>query len=282
MKYGMVVSLLTDIIFAPIVYKGNLRNSIIKLKNIGYNGIEIGGIRNPKDINLKKVKEVLEKNKMSVMTLGTAQPYFDDGLSFSNDDKIIRKEAVNKVKGIIKLTKELSGDIMLSIIFGKVNMGYKDNKTEKINVAKERVAECISECMDYSSQLNTNFLIEPLNRYETNIFNKLEEVDYFIDENKDKFDLNRIGMLSDTFHMNIEEISIVDTFERFKDKIKHIHFSDSNRCSPGSGHTDFLKIIEVLKKNQYKGNISFEILPYPDADSAARNSISFIKNIFGC
>lgn len=280
MKYGMVVSLLTNTIFAPIVYKGNLINNIIKLKNMGYDGIEIGGIRNTKDINLKEIKEVLKKNNMLVMTLGTAQPYFDDGLSFSDDDKNIRKEAVYKVKDIIRLARELEGDVMLSIIFGKVNIEYEDNKTEKINIAKKRILECIVECMDYSSTFNTNFLIEPLNRYETNIFNKLEEVDCFIDNNKNKLDVTRIGILPDTFHMNIEEINITETFEKFKDRIKHIHFSDSNRCSPGSGHTDFLKIIEVLKNNQYKGNISFEILPYPDADSAARSSIDFVKKYF--
>lgn len=281
MKYGMVISLLTDIVFAPIVYKGNLIKNIIKLKNLGYDCIEIGGIRNTEDIELKELTETLNNNDMAVITLGTAQPYFDDGLSFSDPDKKVRKKAIDKVKNIIILSSKLNADVMLSIIFGKVIIGYKDNETMKINSAREKIAECILECMEFSAKYNTNFLIEPLNRYETNIFNKLEDVYFFIEDNIGRFDPNRIGILSDTFHMNIEETNIIESFKRFKDIIKHIHFSDSNRCSPGSGHTDFIEIVDILKKNKYKGNISFEVLPFPDPDSAASKSINFIKNIFG-
>lgn len=280
MKYGMVVSAIDDIVFAPIAYKGNIEEAIIRLNNIGYSGIEIGGIRNPKEINTIKVKKLLDKTSMSIFTLGTAQPYFDNGLSFSDPDKKIRNEAVKKIIDIIKLAKDLDASIMLSLIFGRVAIDSRDNRFKKIETVKKNISECIEKCMHYSEKYYTNFLIEPLNRYETNIFNKLFEVNDFIDLYKNKFDKNRIGLLADTFHMNIEEVSIHKSFEEFNKIIKHIHFSDSNRCSPGYGHIDFNTIGKVLKENNYNGLISFEILPYPDPDSAAKNSINFIRNIF--
>lgn len=275
----MVVSILPNAVFAPIVYKGNLENNIIKLKNIGYNGIEIGGIRNPKDINISKVKKLLDKTNMSVVTLGTAQPYFDDGISFSDPDKNIRNEAVNRIKDIIKLAGDLNANIMLSLIFGRVIIDSKNNQSKKIEIARKRISECVAECLDYSEKYSTNFLIEPLNRYETNIFNKLEEVNIFIEKYKNKFNGNRIGLLADTFHMNIEETNIHKSFEKFNKIIKHIHFSDSNRCAPGCGHIDFNIICKVLKENNYNDFISFEILPYPDPDAAAKNGLNFIKSI---
>jgi sugar phosphate isomerase/epimerase len=70
--------------------------------------------------------------------------------------------------------------------------------------------------------------------------------------------------------MNIEEVSIYDSIIQAKDYISHVHFADSNRWAPGCGHLDFRKVIETLKKIDYQGYISAEILPLPDPDTAAR------------
>jgi sugar phosphate isomerase/epimerase len=47
-------------------------------------------------------------------------------------------------------------------------------------------------------------------------------------------------------------------------------FADSNRWAPGCGHLDFAKIVQTLKKINYQGYVSAEILPLPDPDSCAR------------
>ncbi|GAH90583.1 unnamed protein product, partial [marine sediment metagenome] len=79
-----------------------------------------------------------------------------------------------------------------------------------------------------------------------------------------------MGMLIDTFHMNIEEVSIYESIIKAKDYITHVHLADNNRWAPGSGHLNFAQVIEVLEKINYKGYLSAEILPLPDADRAAR------------
>ena len=49
---------------------------------------------------------------------------------------------------------------------------------------------------------------------------------------------DNLGMLLDTFHMNIEEPSIEESIRRAGDRIFHFHYSDSNRWYPGAGHLD--------------------------------------------
>jgi len=90
-----------------------------------------------------------------------------------------------------------------------------------------------------------------------------------------------MGMLIDTFHMNIEEVSIYESIIKAKDYITHVHLADSNRWAPGSGHLDFAKIIKTLEEINYKGYLSAEILPLPDADRAARLTVEHLKKI-GC
>jgi sugar phosphate isomerase/epimerase len=88
-----------------------------------------------------------------------------------------------------------------------------------------------------------------------------------------------MGILADTFHMNIEEPIIEESLKKYGDLIKHIHFADSNRWPPGYGHTDFKSIVETLKQIGYEGYISFEMLPMPDPDTAARQAIDFVKKL---
>jgi len=53
----------------------------------------------------------------------------------------------------------------------------------------------------------------------------------------------------------------------------------SNRWSPGCGHLNFAKIIQTLKKINYQGYVSAEILPLPDPDSCARLTVEHLNKI---
>jgi sugar phosphate isomerase/epimerase len=122
--------------------------------------------------------------------------------------------------------------------------------------------------------------LEPINRYETNIFNTLEETANFLEDKKSIFDLERIGILADSFHMNIEEPIILDSINKYYDFIKHIHFADSNRWAPGYGHINFREIVKFLEQKSYKDFISFEMLPLPEnPEFSARKALEYIKNI---
>jgi len=94
-----------------------------------------------------------------------------------------------------------------------------------------------------------------------------------------KIDTANIGMLIDTFHMNIEEASIYGSMKNSRNYISHVHVADSNRWAPGSGHLDFARIIKTLEEIDYKGYISAEILPLPDPDSAARLTIEHLRKV---
>ncbi|MBC7334462.1 MAG: sugar phosphate isomerase/epimerase [Actinobacteria bacterium] len=281
MKYSIVVSISTDTLFGPLLYKGRLDNIIPMVSEMGFNGIEIGGVRNLNDIDLKMLEKLLNKYNVKIVTIGTAQPYFDEGLAFSSTSREIRKKAVEKVKKILDVSKYLGCSIMMSIIFGKVEyFTDRDDFNRKVIIAKKNICECLQECMSYSERDSTKFLIEPLNRYETNIFNTLMDVKLYLEENKSKLDLSRISLIADTFHMNIEESVIHKSVEECLDIIGHIHFSDSNRCAPGFGHIDFSSIINVLKMKNYSDFISFEILPIPDSETAAKKGKSFITTLW--
>ena len=85
------------------------------------------------------------------------------------------------------------------------------------------------------------------------------------------------GLMLDVFHMNIEDVSI---YESFTDAATHcwfVHLADNNRKWPGSAHLDFEQIVSALHKMDYQGFVSFEILPWPDGDTAAWAAIGTLR-----
>ncbi len=189
MKYAIVVSV-SKTGFGPIVFRENLEENIIKVKNLGYDAVELA-VKNPKNVEVGKVKNLLEVNKLSAITLGTGQIYFDDGLSFSDKDGNIRLKAVGRTKEIIDLAYNFNASVIIGLIRGKVDNRSEDFRSQ-FEQAEKNISDCLAECLFYSKKYSTNFLLEPINRYETNIFNRLDEVVTFLE--KYKKSLTQLGL----------------------------------------------------------------------------------------
>ena len=95
----------------------------------------------------------------------------------------------------------------------------------------------------------------------------------------EKIQMDNVGLLLDTFHMNIEEPSIIESIITAKDRLFHFHVAGSNRWYPGAGHINFIDIFQCLEKISYAGFVSAEILPKPNPDAAAEKTIKNLKTM---
>jgi sugar phosphate isomerase/epimerase len=118
-------------------------------------------------------------------------------------------------------------------------------------------------------------MFEPLNRYETNLVHTLADGIKLIDSLKSK----NVKLLSDLFHMNIEEVDLAAALRSAASYVGHIHFVDSNRRPAGLGHIDYRPIIAALGEIGYTGYLSAEALAYPDSHQAARQTIDTFKRL---
>jgi len=106
----------------------------------------------------------------------------------------------------------------------------------------------------YASNSGVELLIEPLNRYSTPVCTNSEDAKYIADQINEE----NVGILLDTFHMNIEEDSIYDAIINSKKMLKHVHMSDNNRKMPGFAHINFESVTKALKKIKYSRYLTFE------------------------
>jgi sugar phosphate isomerase/epimerase len=90
-----------------------------------------------------------------------------------------------------------------------------------------------------------------------------------------------LGLLLDTFHVNIEEASWTEPFARVfaAGKLFHVHLGDNNRLPPGKGLIDFQAILQTLQSVGYQGFLSAELLALPDADSAAADTLTYMHRL---
>jgi 5-keto-L-gluconate epimerase len=122
-------------------------------------------------------------------------------------------------------------------------------------------------------------VIEPLNRYETDFLYNASQALAFIQ----RIGHAHIGLLLDTYHMNIEESSWNVPFETASaaGKLWHVHLGDNNRLPPGNGMINFSAILATLINCGYEGFLSAELLARPDPDQAAIQTIQSIRSLSG-
>jgi sugar phosphate isomerase/epimerase len=138
-----------------------------------------------------------------------------------------------------------------------------------------KLVAILREVAESAAQRGVRLVLEPLNRYETDILQTAEETLDLIDE----VGHSHLGLLLDTFHMNIEEASFGDCLRQamMTGRLWHVHLGDSNRLPPGQGHIDFPGVVAVLNETGYQGYLSAELLPRPDPDAAAAAVIEHMR-----
>ncbi|MGI6161583.1 MAG: TIM barrel protein [Christensenellales bacterium] len=250
---------------AFVVFRG-FEESVRKASQMGYTGVELALCR-ADEIDMASLDAVLARYNMEVSAISTGQVFARLGYYLSHPDSANRDAAVEVLSDLVRLAKRY-GKIMN---IGRARGFVGEDQT--LEQADALVMEGIKKIVDVAEAQQVDIIIEPLNRYETNYLNTLDECADFIRRVGSK----RVGMMPDTFHMNIEDAHIGDSLIRNKEFVKYIHIADSNRRAPGWGHLDFDDVFAAIDTMQFDGWISVEILPLPDPDSAAKQAVDFVR-----
>jgi sugar phosphate isomerase/epimerase len=255
--------------FAPIQFRGQPPETFALAAEFAYDGVELH-LRNPDDIDRMSVRELSTKFNLPVTTLGTGMAARMDGLTFSDPDPEIRRQAVERIGAHIDLAADLNAAVIIGSFSGKLG-----DEPDQRSLRREFALSCLAECCRIASDKGVTMLLEPLNRYEGDYLNTVEDVLALIGE----LGVSNLKILADSFHMNIEEVDIAASFRQAGSHLGHVHLVDSNRQAPGHGHLDIKSILKVLRNINYQGYVSFETLPLPNPRQAIGDAISTIRTL---
>jgi 5-keto-L-gluconate epimerase len=254
--------------FQAATFKGDLETNLSQIAALGYHGVELA-IRDPKLIDLELLDRLVHKYGLSVPAIGTGQAWGEEGLSFTDPDPGVRSTAIERIKSHIPVAAHFGAVIIVGLVRGIVKPGIKHAQ------AMDWLVEALRECSAAARPHGIRLALEPINRYETTLINSASEGLDLIE----RVGAGNFGLLLDTFHMNLEEVSIEASIRACGKRVFHFHVADSNRWHPGAGHLDFASILEALSATDYQGWVSGEFLPLPDAATAAKESLTYLQKV---
>ncbi|MBW2961089.1 sugar phosphate isomerase/epimerase family protein [Mesonia aestuariivivens] len=130
------------------------------------------------------------------------------------------------------------------------------------------LTEAYKKLDSYAKLKKVKLAVKAVNRYESSMMNTALECLNFLQQLKN----HNIGIILDSFHMNIEEFDAVRAIREVNNDLVSYQISDSNRGGIGSGHIDFIQHYQTLKEIGFEGPVIIEIvLPHLAPNSTPRN-----------
>jgi sugar phosphate isomerase/epimerase len=119
---------------------------------------------------------------------------------------------------------------------------------------REVLLDALGELGRHAEREGVKILLEPLNRYEDHMVNRLEQAV----ELAEATGLDSVGVIADSYHMNIEEADPSAALVAAAPRLVHVQVSDSNRLEPGAGHLDWSRFLGALTRIGYTGDLAAE------------------------
>lgn len=231
----------------------DLGKYIRKAGKIGYDILEFQAqalleMDKAKMDELKKISA--DENVELTYSLGL-DPRYD----VSSADESTRLGGIEYLKNIVERVGYMDGRIISGVSYAGWGCVPKEDLSGDKSAIVSRSVDSMKKIAKTAADYGVTYCVEVVNRYEGCVLNTAAEaVDYV-----DAVGADNVGILLDTYHMNIEEDSFSDAIHTAGDKLKGVHFGDNNRRCPGRGHIDFDEIAAALKDIGYKDQIVSEL-----------------------
>ncbi len=266
MKSAITICLVPEARSGPFVFHDGLNDGCRHARQFGFDAIEVFP-SSGEAVESSGLSALLKEHELGLAAVGTGAGWLLHQWSLTSPDSEVRNAAIQFIRKIIQFAGGLGAPAILGSMQGRVAANQSREESLKW------LGDGLSELSETATQCGQVLLYEPLNRYETNLFNRQAEAGDWLDQ----LGLDQVKILADLFHMNIEEQSLAESLRSLGGRLGHVHFADSNRRAIGMGHTKIPEIMKAIREIRYEGYLSAEIFPLPDAQAAAQQTIESFR-----
>jgi D-psicose/D-tagatose/L-ribulose 3-epimerase len=219
-----------------------------KVKSFGYEQVEVC-IEDPGRLTASAVAKAAAEEGLSVLVCGAFGPDRD----ISHEDEQRRRGGA----GYLRQCVDFAAAVGSSLVSGP--MYAPTGQTRLLDAGARaaqwaRATESLAQVAEHARAANVRLAVEPLNRFETDLVNTVEQgIRLCADVGADN-----VGLLLDTFHMNIEEKSLPAAITTAGPRVFHFQASENDRGTPGSGHIAWEEVVAALRGIDYAGSVVVE------------------------
>lgn len=258
-----------------------------RVKQLGFDQFEIP-LETIGDVDAPRAAEILRANGLSVSTCAAMGPDRD----LIHHDAAIRANGKQYLIESIDVTHALGGGNLVGPIYSAVGRTWQQTPSERAHDLDVLVAT-LRELAVYAGDKGVTLCLEPLNRFETSFVNLATQACEIVD----RVDHPNLGVLLDTFHMNVEEKNLGTAIRTTGKRLKHFHACENDRGAPGSGHVPWQSVAQALQEIGYDGPVVIESFTpkvksiaraaaiwrefEPSPDALAENGGKFLRKLLG-
>ena len=211
--------------------------------------------------------------------------------SLAPEENIASPDAKTRAAGLDKLKWSIDAGAALNadVIAGPFHSSFAYfTRQPPTSEERGRSTEMLRKAAEYAARANIMLAPEALNRFECYLYNTMEDLLTLAKA----VNHPNLGAMYDTHHSNIEEKSQATAIKTISPVLRHVHISENDRGTPGSGQVNWEEVFSTLKEVNYDGWLTIEafstIIPefanainvwrdYSPAEEIYTKGIQFIK-----
>jgi D-psicose/D-tagatose/L-ribulose 3-epimerase len=261
---------------------------IPKVKEMGFDVLEVA-LDDTAIIDTRLLRKMAEDNGLEITVCGAFGPTRD----ISSDDPALRKIGADYIRDAVAFAETVGSHLFSGPVYsavGKTRMVPADQKKREWDWAVEAMRAIGPAASDAGVRIG----VEPLNRFETDMINLVEQAVKLVKD----VGHPAYGIHIDTFHGNIEEKSLPEAIRKLgKGMLVHFHACENDRGIPGTGHQDWTGMRDALAEIGYDGAAVIESFTpgaveiakaasiwrplAPSQDALAREGARFLRALLG-
>jgi D-psicose/D-tagatose/L-ribulose 3-epimerase len=255
-----------------------------RVKAMGFDLLEIA-VEHPGDWNPARTAELLAANGLGASVCVAMGP----GRDLTDPDAVAATQ--DYVRYCIDAAATIGASALSGPLYTPTGKTWQMDDAERAATI-ERLVAGLAPLADYAGERGVRLGIEPLNRFETSFLNNAAQTMEVIDG----LSSPAVGLLLDTFHMNIEEKDQAAAIRFAGDRLVHFHACGCDRGVPGADHIAWDAIAAALREIDYQGAVVIESFT-PDnqtiaraaaiwrplaasQDALAREGLAFLRGVF--
>lgn len=248
-------------------FKGtNLRERALLLKRLGYQGIELG-------------PEYLDRLPEAILTelkgTGIVVSAIVGSLKLLDPNPSVRSQAVELDRRRLEMAHLLGASAVIEVpMFGSCKFPDQKDAPPPHRLEDGLLVQGLKQLATDVKHTGVLLLLEPLTKKETHYMNLQSHGARIIQ------DVGAPGfkLLSDFYHMQMEEADIAATLRDFGQYTGYVHLADGvKRTEPGSLPFDYRPGFRALHKNGFSGWLTVESGATDNPEAALARALSFIK-----
>lgn len=258
-----------------------------RVKQMGFDMFEVP-LETIGDVDTARGAEILRSNGLGVSTCAAMGPDRD----LIHEDDSIRANGKQYLMQAIEVTQQLGGTNLVGPLYSAVGRTWQQSAIERARDL-DLLTATLRELAAYAGEHGVMLCLEPLNRFETSFVNLASQANEIVD----RVDHPHLGVMLDTFHMNVEEKNIGDAIRSTGRRLKHLHSCENDRGAPGTGHVPWNSVAQALKEIHYDGPVVIESFTpkvksiaraaaiwrefEPSSDALAESGVKYLRKLLG-